>query len=120
VPPPRIRRLRDLTRYRTVVTQERTREAQRLEKTLEDAGIKLSVVASNILGASCRDIVTALIAGVRDPRQLADLSRTRMRRKMPALVEALTGHFDEHHAFVCRLILERIDATEAIIAKLTA
>ncbi|MGW2524549.1 IS110 family transposase, partial [Streptomyces sp. NPDC001617] len=110
VPPEPIRQLRDLTRYRTEVIRERTREAQRLEKLLEDAGIKLSVAVANILGVSGRAMLEALIAGERDPRVLADLAKGSMRRKTDALIEALTGHFTAHHAFLARAMLDRIDA----------
>lgn len=119
VPPPPIRRLRDLTRYRSVVVAERGREVQRLEKTLEDAGIKLSSVASDIVGASGRAMLEALIAGERDPSRLAQLAKTRMRTKIAALTEALTGRFSDHHAFLARTMLERIDAADAVIATLS-
>jgi transposase len=118
VPPAPIRALRDLTRTRTVITRERTREVQRLEKLLEDAGIKLSSVASQITGVSGRAMLEALIAGQRDPATLADLARRRMRSKIPALTEALTGRFGEHHAFMARLFLDRVDAHSADIARL--
>ena len=118
VPPPPIRALRDLTRARTVITRERTREVQRLEKLLEDAGIKLSSVASEITGVSGRAMLEALIAGQRDPAVLADLAQRRMRSKIPALTEALEGRFSEHHAFMVRLFLDRIDAHNADIARL--
>jgi transposase len=108
VPPPPIRRLRDLTRYRTSLVRERTREAQRLEKTLEDAGIKLTVVASEILGVSSRAIIGALIAGQRDPRVLAELAKGQLRGKRAELVEALTGRFTDHHAFLCQQMLDHI------------
>jgi transposase len=120
VPPEPIRRLRDLTRYRTTLVAERTREAARLEKELEDAGVKLSSVASNILGVSGRAMLTALIEGGQDAQAMADLAKGRMRPKIPALVEALTGHFGEHHAFLCRLHLERIDQISATIEELSA
>jgi transposase len=118
VPPAPIRALRDLTRTRTVITRERTREVQRLEKLLEDAGIKLSSVASDITGVSGRAMLEALIAGQRDPAVLADLARRRMRSKIPALTEALTGRFNDHHAFMARLFLDRIDAHTADIGRL--
>jgi transposase len=120
VPPAPIRRLRDLTRYRSALTGERTREKQRLEKVLEDAGIKLSVFISDVLGVSGRAMLTALIEGQRDPRVLAEYARARMRRKIPALVEALTGRFDQHHAFLCRMMLAHIDSLNAAIAELTS
>jgi hypothetical protein len=93
VPPEPIRQLRDLTRARTAITRERGREAQRLEKLLEDAGIKLSAVASDILGVSGRQMLEALIAGNHDPVVLADLAKRRLRSKIPELTEALTGRF---------------------------
>ena len=105
VPPEPIRQLRDLTRYRTTLTAERTREAQRLEKELEDAGIKLSSVATDILGVSGRAMLAALIAGEDDAVALAGMAKGRMRPKIPQLVAALTGNFGDHHAFLCRLHL---------------
>jgi transposase len=120
VPPAPVRALRDLTRTRTVITRERTREAQRLEKLLEDAGIKLSSVATNITGVSGRAMLEALIAGQRDPAVLADLAQGRMRSKIPALTDALTGRFGEHHRFMTRLFLDRIDAHTADIGRLDA
>jgi transposase len=120
VPPEPIRRLRDLTRYRSALAAERTREAQRLEKELEDAGIKLSAVATDILGRSGRAMLAALIDGERNVHTLAELAKGRMRPKIPALVEALTGNFGEHHAFLCRLHLERIDQLSAAIETLSA
>ncbi|KAF5994117.1 IS110 family transposase [Streptomyces sp. WAC00263] len=120
VPPEPIRHLRDLTRYRTSLAMERSREAQRLEKELEDAGIKLSSVATDILGVSGRAMLTALIDGERDVHTLAEMAKARMRPKIPVLVEALTGNFGEHHAFLCRLHLERIDHLTETIAELSA
>jgi len=119
VPPEPIRQLRDLTRYRTVLTAERTREASRLEKELEDAGIKLSAVATDILGVSGRAMLEALIAGERDAEVLADMARGRMRPKIPDLVQAMIGRFSEHHAFLCRMHLDRIDAVTRDIATLS-
>ncbi|MGH9054985.1 MAG: IS110 family transposase [Acidimicrobiales bacterium] len=120
VPPEPIRQLRDLTRTRTAITRERGREIQRLEKLLEDAGIKLSSVASDIGGVSGRAMLEALIAGERDPAALADLAKRRMRSKIPALTEALTGRFGEHHAFVTRLHLDLVDQHSRAIDELTA
>ncbi|MFG2704817.1 IS110 family transposase [Streptomyces sp. NPDC048386] len=119
VPPEPIRQLRDLTRYRTEVVRERTREAQRLEKLLEDAGIKLSAAVSNLLGVSGRAMLEALIAGERDPHVLAELAKGSMRRKTDALIEALTGHFTEHHAFLARAMLDRVDACTSMEARLS-
>jgi transposase len=119
VPPEPIRQLRDLTRYRATLAAERTREASRLEKELEDAGIKLSSVATDILGVSGRAMLTALIEGERDVHVLAEMAKARMRPKIPQLVQALTGNFAEHHAFLCRLHLERIDQLSAAILELS-
>lgn len=119
VPPEPIRQLRDLTRYRTVLTEERTREAQRLEKELEDAGIKLSSFATDILGISGRAMLEALIRGERDAQVLAEMARGRMRSKIPDLVQAMIGRFGEHHAFLCRMHLDRIDAISRDIATLS-
>jgi len=120
VPPEPIRRLRDLTRTRTTVVRERGREYQRLEKLLEDAGIKLTSVATDISGVSGRAMLEALIGGQRDPAALADLAKARLRVKIPALTEALTGRFTEHHAFLARLHLNLIDSHTAMINELTS
>lgn len=119
VPPKPIRELRDLTRYRKSVVHERTREVQRLEKVLEDAGIKLSSVASDILGVSGRAMLEALVAGVRDPDELAELAKRRLRRKIPQLREALEGRFRAHHALLIAEMLARIDGCDATMARLS-
>lgn len=119
VPPEPIRQLRDLTRYRTEVIRERTRETQRLEKLLEDAGIKLSSVVSDILGKSGRSMLEALIAGERNPGVLAELALGSMRGKRAVLAEALTGNFQDHHAFLARAMLDRVDACTAMEARLS-
>ena len=118
VPPPDIRRLRDVTRYRASLVAARTAEKNRAEKLLEDACIKLSVVATDIFGVSGRDMMNALIAGQRDPKALAALARSRMRAKIPALEEAFTGFFTDHHAFLLAAMLRRVDALDADIAAL--
>jgi transposase len=120
VPPPEIRRLRDVTRYRADLVEVRTAEKQRVEKLLEDAQIKLSVVASDIFGASGRDMLAALIAGTRDPKVLAALARGRMRAKLTDLEEAFTGYFTDHHARLLATMLARIDGLTADIAELEA
>src|SRR6266480_609693 len=120
VPPPQIRRLRDVTRYRADLVGARTAEKQRAEKLLEDACIKLSVVASDIFGKSGRAMMAALIAGQRDPMVLAQLARTRLRAKISALEEAFTGHFTDHHAFLLAKMLARVDAIDADLAELDA
>jgi len=118
VPPPEIRVLRDLTRYRFDLIAVRTAEKQRVEKLLEDAQIKLSVVASDIFGVSGRDMLAALIHGQRDPKVLAQFARGRMRAKLTVLEEAFTGRFNDHHAFLLSKMLARIDQISADIAEL--
>jgi transposase len=118
VPPWPIRRLRDLTRYRIDLVGVRTAEKNRVEKLLEDACIKLSVVASDIFGVSGRAMMAALIAGERDPKMLAQLARSRMRTKIGRLEEAFNGHFDDHHRFLLARMLDRIDGIDADIAAL--
>src|SRR5215213_8090829 len=113
VPPAPIRELRDLTRARTIMTRERGRDIQRLEKLLEDAGIKLSSVATDITGVSGRLMLQALIDGQHDPAVLADLA------KRPELTEALTGRFSDHHAFLAGMYLDAIDQRSRQIAELT-
>jgi transposase len=120
VPPAQIRQLRDYTRLRADLTADRTRHKQRLEKLLEDALIKLSTVATDILGVSGRAMIEALIVGQRDPRVLAELARGRLRVKHAALVQALTGRFDDHHAVLARMLLDQIDALSGHIDQLTA
>jgi transposase len=117
VQPRPIRQLRDLTRYRRPLIQDRTREMQRVEKLLEDAQIKLSSVASDIFGVSGRAMLEALIAGQRDPKALAQLARRRLRAKLAALEEALRGFFTDHHAAILPMMLDNIDRhTEQIAA----
>ncbi len=118
VPPPPIRRLRDLTRYRADLVAVRTAEKNRVEKLLEDAQIKLSVVATDIFGVSGRAMLAALVAGERDPKALAQLARTRLRAKLGALQEAFTGRFSDHHAFLLETMLGRVDQASADIAEL--
>jgi transposase len=119
VPPEPIRRLRDLTRARTAITRDRARVVQRLEKLLEDAGIKLSSVATDLTGVSARNMLRALIDGQASPREMAELARARMRGKIPDLVEALEGRFVEHHAFLARMYLQQIDQLTPMIDDLT-
>jgi transposase len=118
VHPKPIRQLRDVTRYRRSLVREQTREKQRLEKTLEDAQIKLDSVISDLHGVSGRQMLQAMIDGQPDPKVLAQMAHGSMRRKIPQLREALTGHFDDHHAFICATMLRRIDALAADIADL--
>jgi transposase len=120
VPPAPIRRLRDVTRYRIDLVGARTAEKQRAEKLLEDAQIKVSVVASDLFGVSGRAMMAALIGGERDPKALAQLARTTLRRKLPQLEEAFTGRFTDHHAFLLGKMVARIDAITTDIADLDA
>jgi len=120
VPPPVIARLRDLTRYRKKLVEDRARETQRIQKLLEDAGIKLDSVVSDVLGKSARQMLEALIAGTRDPGVLADMARTRMRPKIPELRRALQGRFGSHHAFLLRVHLDHIDHLSSAIERLDA
>jgi len=120
VPPPPIRELRELTRYRKTQIDARVAEIQRLEKILQDAGIKLTSVASKVLTQSGRSMVEALIDGEQDPTRLAELAKGKMRSKIPALTEALAGHFGPHHAVACRRILGHLDFLEDTISALTA
>ncbi|WP_432982823.1 IS110 family transposase [Dactylosporangium sp. CA-233914] len=117
VPPPPIRELRDLTRYRVDLIAARTAERSRVEKLLEDAQIKLSVVASDIFGTSGRDMMAALIAGTRDPKVLAQMARSRLRLKLTQLEDAFVGRFSEHHGFLLAKMLARVDAITADIAE---
>jgi transposase len=119
VPPVPIRELRDLTRYRAALIGEHTRETNRLQKVLEDAGIKLASVASNVLGVSGRAMLEALTHGTRDPDVLADLARGALRRKLPALRQALAGRFRPHHAFLVGQVLAHLDYLDEMIATLS-
>jgi transposase len=120
VPPKPIRDLRDYTRMRTRLTQERTRCFQRLEKLLEGALVKVSAVASTLTTISAQDMIKALIAGQRDPRTLAALARGRMKAKHDDLVEALDGMFDDHHGELAELLLDQVAALDGRIAQLSA
>src|SRR3982751_1161683 len=120
VPPPAIRELRDLTRYRVDLLAVRTAEKQRVEKLLEDALMKLTAVVSDPFGVSGRAIMAALIAGQRDPAVLANLARGTLRAKLSLLAEAFTGFFTDQHAFLLARMLDRIDALSADLAALDA
>jgi transposase len=119
VPPKEIRELRNLTRYRKAQIEERTREIQRLDKVLQDAGIKLSSVATRVLGTSGRAMLDALVSGTTDPEVLAELARGRLRSKLPALRDALEGSFSPHHALMVSKILAHVDYLEESIAELS-
>jgi transposase len=118
VPPAPIRELRDLTRYRKRLIQAHSSEGQRIQKTLEDAGIKLDSVAAEVLGVSGRAMLTALVAGERDPKVLAELAKGRLRAKLPQLRQALRGRFGDHHGLLVRLALEHLEHLEGTIAAL--
>ena len=120
VPPAAIRQLRDLTRYRKRLIQTHTAEVQRVQKILEDAGIKLDSVAADLLGVSGRAMLAALVAGERDPQVLAELAKGRLRNKLPQLRQALRGRFRDHHALLVRLALGHLEQLEASIAELDA
>jgi len=115
VPPPAVRDLRDLTRRRRTLVRERAQEANRLHKTLQDTGIKLDGVASDLLGVSGRLMLDALIAGQTDPKALAQLAKGRLRSKIPALIEALEGRFTASHRLLIGGILRHIDFLAAEI-----
>src|ERR1019366_5869786 len=119
VPPPEIRELRELTRYPKTQADARGKEIQRLEKVLQDAGIKLTSVASATWSVSSRAMIEALIAGERDPAVLAQMAHSSMRAKIARLEEALAGSFGAHHAVVCRRIIDHIDFLDQTIAALT-
>jgi transposase len=120
VPPPAIRELRDLSRYRTQQVHDRAREVNRLCKVLEDAGLKLTTVMSDVMGASGRAMLRALMEGTTDPVVLADLARGRLRAKLPALQRALHGRFRGHHAFLIEQILAKIDYLDEALDRLTS
>jgi transposase len=118
VPPAAIRQLRDLTRYRKRLIQTHSAECQRIQKTLEDAGIKLDSVAADVLGVSGRAMLAALVGGERDPEVLAELARGRLRTKLPQLRQALRGRFSDHHALLVGLSLAHLEHLEGAIAAL--
>jgi transposase len=121
VPPPEIRRLRDFTRQRAAQAEERARTIQRLEKVLQDAGIKLTSVASTVYSVSARAMLEALLGGTTDPVVLAELAKGRMRKKIPQLEEALASRFDiAHHGVLIAGLLAHIDALEQAVAGLDA
>src|SRR5688572_24305319 len=119
VPPVPIRELRDLTRYRVQQTRDRSQEVNRLQKVLEDAGMKLTSVLTDVMGVSGRAMVEALVAGTTDPQVLADLARGQLRKKLPALQRALAGRFRPVHAFLLEQILAKIDYLDETLERLT-
>jgi transposase len=117
IPPKPIRELRELTRYRTPLVQERTQALNRLQKVLESANIKLGTIVTDLLGVSGRAMLDALIADQQVPEKMADLARGRMRRRIPALRQALQGRVTEHHRFLLHQMLSQIDFLEQSIAQ---
>src|SRR3954447_21991597 len=115
VPPREIREIRDLTRYRKALIRECASEVNRLHKVLEDAGVKLATVASDVMGVSGRRMLEALVAGTTDPEVLAELAKTRLRRKLPELRKALDARFREHHGFLVSQVLAHVDYLEEAI-----
>jgi transposase len=120
VPDKPIRQLRDLTRQRVQLIRQKVQVANRIQKTLEDGNIKLSSVASDVLGASGRDMLRAIIKGENDPITLANLARQRLRKKMPQLQEALCGEIEDHHRFLLGMLMEQVEFLEAQIEKMSA
>jgi transposase len=120
VPPPPIRELRDLTRYRVQQVRDRAQEVNRLCKVLEDAGLKLTSVITDVMGVSGRAMLRALVEGTTDPAVLADLARGALRKKLPALQRALQGRFRRHHAFLIEQIFAKIDFLDETLDRLTA
>jgi transposase len=120
VPPPEIRDLRDLTRYRGQQARDRTQEVNRLCKVLEDAGVKLTSVVSDVMGASGRAMLTALVNGTTDAAVLADLAQGKLRKKLPELRRALEGRFRPHHAFLIEQVLTKIDFLDETVGRVTA
>jgi len=118
VPPPPLRELRDLTRQRAQLVAEKATAANRIQKVLEDANIKLASVATDVLGVSGRDMLEAIIAGEDDAEKLADLARKRLRNKIPALQTALRGRVTKHHRFQLRLLLDHVMHLEELIGRL--
>jgi transposase len=120
VPEKPVRQLRDLARQRTQLVRQKTQVANRIQKTLEDANVKLGSVASDVLGASGRDMLKAIVKGERDPIVLADLARKRLRGKIPQLQEALLGEIEDHHRFLLGMLMEQVEFLERQVAKLAA
>jgi transposase len=118
VPAKPVRQLRDLTRQRVQLVRQKVQVANRIHKTLEDANIKLGSVASDVLGASGRDMIRAIVKGESDPIKLAEMARQRLRKKIPQLQEALCGEIEEHHRFLLGMLMEQVDFLERQIEKL--
>lgn len=119
VPEKPVRQLRDLTRTRVQLVRQKVQVVNRIQKTLEDANIKLASVASNVMGASGRDMLRAIIRGERDPVTLADLARQRLRAKIPQLQEALFGEVEDHHRFLLGMLWDEVEFLEKQIERLS-
>jgi transposase len=120
VPPPAIRELRDLTRYRVQQVRDRSQEVNRLCKVLEDAGLKMTTVITDVMGVSGRAMLAALVAGTTDATVLADLARGKLRKKLPELQRALQGRFRPHHAFLLEQVLTKIDFLDEVLQRLSS
>jgi transposase len=120
VPPVEIRQLRDLTRQRSQLVADRARVANRIQKVLEDANIKLASVATDILGVSGRAMLEAMIRGESNPELLAEMAKARLRAKLPQLRQALLGKVTDHHRFLLRTLLEQVDSVQKLIASYNA
>ena len=118
VPPTPIRELRDLTRHRAKITGEQAAAANRIQKTLEDANIKLASVATDVMGVSGRAMLKAIISGQEDPKVLADHAKRRLRGKIPQLKLALEGRVTEHHRFMLGTLLEQWEYLESLVKRL--
>ena len=118
IPPRPIREIRELTRYRKTLIQERADEVNRLQKVLETANVKLATVATEVLGNSGRDMLTAIIGEQHDPEALAELARGRLRAKLPQLRQALEGRVEAYHRFLLERLLAHIDFLEQSIASI--
>lgn len=119
IPPKPIRELRDLTRYRKSLIDERVREVNRLHKLLQSANLKLSSVASDVMGMSGRKMMEALLEGNTDPEALADLAKGKLRKKLPELRKALEGRFSAHHRLILGHILAHLDFLDEAIEKIS-
>jgi transposase len=119
VPEKPVRQLRDLTRQRVQLIRQKVQVANRIQKTLEDCNIKLSSVASDVLGASGRDMIKAIIKGESDPITLAELARQRLRKKIPQLQEALCGEIEDHHRFLLKMLMEQVEFLETQIDRMS-
>jgi transposase len=119
VPDKPIRQLRDLTRQRVQLIRQKVQVANRIQKTLEDCNIKLGSVASDVLGASGRDMIRAIVKGENDPITLAEMARQRLRKKIPQLQEALSGEIQDHHRFLLGMLMDQVEFLEKQVERLS-